>query len=307
MNLNDKIFVAGHRGMVGSAIIRKLKSNGYNNIITSSKNLDLRNQSEVHRFMSSSRPDYVFLSAAKVGGIGYNLSNPADFIYDNLMIQSNIIHSSHLNGVKKLMFLGSSCIYPRDCPQPMKEEYLMSSPLEPSNESYSLAKIAGIKMCQSYTDQYGFNTVSVMPTNIYGPNDNFDINKSHVIPAMIVKLLSNTRVEFMGDGSPVRDFLYVDDLADAIVFLMSEWHSPEIINIGSGLGISIKELSKKISNFIGFDGEMVWNTSMPNGTLKKVLDNSKIESLGWKPNTSLDDGLMKTIEWYRKTGGKREL
>lgn len=307
MNLEDSIWVAGDRGMVGSAIVKKLVERGYTNIIKSPRNLDFRKQNDVNNYIKDISPQYVFLAAAKVGGIGYNSSNPADFIYDNLMIQSNIIHASYTANVKKLMFLGSSCIYPKDCPQPMKEEYLMTGPLEPTNESYSLAKISGIKMCQSYAKQYGFNCISVMPTNIYGPNDNFDINKSHVIPSMIIKFLSNKNIELMGDGSPTRDFLYVDDLADAVLFLMNNWNSPEIINIGSGSEISIKQLADKISSLTEFNGNIYWNTSFPNGTMKKMLDNSKINSLGWSPSTSLDNGLLNTIKWYQITGGIRDL
>lgn len=308
MEFNSSIYVAGHKGLVGSSIIRKLKSLGYKNIITSDKHkLDLTNQSSVRRFMSITRPDYVFMAAAKVGGIGYNSANPAEFIYDNIAIQSNLIDSSFKNNVKKLMFLGSSCIYPKECPQPMKEEYLMSGPLEKTNEAYSIAKIAGIKMCQYYQYQYGFNAISVMPTNIYGENDNFNINTSHVIPSMIVKFLNNNKVTLMGDGSATRDFLYVDDLADALIFLMNEWNSPDIINVGSGSEISIKELSDIISSAANFNGEIVWNTKEPNGMMKKLLDNTKINSLGWYPSISLDEGIQKTIEWYKRTGGKREL
>lgn len=308
MEFDSSIYVAGHTGLVGSAIVRKLKSLGYENIIVTQRHqVDLTNQSSVKRFMSIAKPDYVFLAAAKVGGIGYNSSNPAGFIYDNLMIQSNVIDAAYRNNVKKLMFLGSSCIYPKNCPQPMQEGHLLTGELEKTNEAYSISKISGIKMCEYYYNQYGFNAISVMPTNIYGINDNFNINTSHVIPSMIVKFLNEKTVSLMGDGSPTRDFLYVDDLADALMFLMKNWNSPEIINIGSGSEVSIKELADKISKITYFDGQVEWDTTKPNGTMRKLLDNTRINSLGWYPSISLEEGLQKTIDWYKRTGGIREI
>lgn len=308
MEFDSSIYVAGHTGLVGSAIVRKLKSLGYENIIVTQRHqVDLTNQSSVNRFMSIAKPDYVFLAAAKVGGIGYNSSNPAGFIYDNLMIQSNVIDAAYRNNVKKLMFLGSSCIYPKNCPQPMQEGHLLTGELEKTNEAYSISKISGIKMCEYYYNQYGFNAISVMPTNIYGVNDNFNINTSHVIPSMIVKFLNEKNVSLMGDGSPTRDFLYVDDLADALMFLMKNWNSPEIINIGSGSEVSIKELADKISKITNFDGQVEWDTTKPNGTMRKLLDNTRINSLGWYPSISLEEGLQKTIDWYKRTGGIREI
>ena len=313
MELDSRIYVAGHRGLVGSAIVRKLKDLGYTKIIVDRhEDLDLRHQQWTHNFISLHEPDYVFLAAAKVGGINYNKSHPADFIYDNLSIQNNVINCSYKLGVKKLLFLGSSCIYPKVCDQPIKESELLTSPLEPTNEAYAIAKIAGLKMCQMYTSQYGFQTVSAMPANLYGPNDNFNSEQSHVIPAMIKKFMDaiwhgRKEVIFFGDGSPIRDFMYVDDLADACVFLMNNYDDPNHINVGSGLDVSIKYLAQVISSIIGYDGEILWDDTKPNGSPRRTLDTSRMDALGWYPKTSLIQGLEKTIKWYRETGGQREL
>jgi GDP-L-fucose synthase len=313
MELDSRIYVAGHRGLVGSAIVRKLKDLGYTKIIVDRhEDLDLRHQQWTYNFISLHEPDYVFLAAAKVGGINYNKSHPADFIYDNLSIQNNVINSSYKLGVKKLLFLGSSCIYPKVCDQPIKESELLTSPLEPTNEAYAIAKIAGLKMCQMYTNQYGFETVSAMPANLYGINDNFNSEQSHVIPAMIKKFMDaiwhgKKEVIFFGDGSPVRDFMYVDDLADACVFLMNNYNDPNHINVGSGLDVSIKYLAQVIASIIGYEGEILWDDTKPNGSPRRTLDTSKMDALGWYPKTSLIQGLEKTIKWYRETGGQREL
>ncbi len=304
---NEKIYVAGHRGLVGSAILRKLRALGYTNmIVRTSKELDLRSQPNVKSFFEKERPDYVFLAAAKVGGIMANNTYPAEFIYDNLMIQANVIHYSYMYGVKKLLFLGSSCIYPKFAPQPIKEEYLLDGKLEPTNEPYALAKIAGIKMCQSYNRQYGTNFISVMPTNLYGPNDNFDLETSHVLPALIRKFHESKMnkepfVKIWGTGSPRREFLYVDDLADACVFLMKNYNGNEIINVGVGKDISIKELALLIKEIVRYLGELKFDTSKPDGTPRKLLDVSKITNLGWKAKTSLKEGLTKTYQWYIST------
>lgn len=304
MNRDSKIFVAGHKGLVGSAIVRKLLSEGYDNLVLRSKSeLDLRNQQEVIEFFSREKPEYVFLAAAKVGGINYNAQVPADFIYDNLMIQSNTIDASSRFGVKKFLFLGSACIYPKVTPQPIKEEYLLTAPLEPTNEGYALAKIAGLKMCAYYRKQYGLNAISVMPANLYGPNDNFDPEKCHVIPGLIHKFNNAknnnlSQVEAWGDGSPTREFLYVDDLADACFFLMNNYDDPDHINIGSDVEITIKDLSEIIKNRIGYDGEIFWNTEKPNGTPKRKMDNTKLFNLGWRPKTSFDSGIEKTVNWF---------
>ena len=304
---NEKIYVAGHRGLVGSAILRKLRALGYTNmIVRTSKELDLRSQPNVKSFFEKERPDYVFLAAAKVGGIMANNTYPAEFIYDNLMIQANVIHYSYMYEVKKLLFLGSSCIYPKFAPQPIKEEYLLDGKLEPTNEPYALAKIAGIKMCQSYNRQYGTNFISVMPTNLYGPNDNFDLETSHVLPALIRKFHESKMnkepfVKIWGTGSPRREFLYVDDLADACVFLMKNYNGNEIINVGVGKDISIKELALLIKEIVRYLGELKFDTSKPDGTPRKLLDVSKITNLGWKAKTSLKEGLTKTYQWYIST------
>ena len=313
MNSESRVYVAGNTGLVGSAIVRMLHWKGYINILSSpSSHWDLRRQEDVERFFQINQPEYVYLAAAKVGGIGANSDYPAHFIYDNLMIQSNIIHAARKFGVKKLLFLGSSCIYPKMCEQPIKEEYLMTGPLEPTNDSYAIAKIAGIKMCQAYRKQYGFNAISLMPTNLYGPNDNFDPETGHVLPAMIAKYhYAKTDgytvdmggpwpdVTLWGDGSARREFLHVDDLAEACYTCMKDYDSSEIINVGTGEDVSIKELAGIVSNIVGYPGQTVWDTSKPNGTPRKLLDVSKIKSLGWQPKISLEDGIKKTYEWYK--------
>jgi len=294
---NAKIFVAGHRGMVGSAILRKLEQEGYTNLITrSSKELDLRNQQAVADFFATEKPDYVFLAAAKVGGIVANNTYRADFLYENLAIQNNVIHSAYQNGVKKLLFLGSSCIYPKLAPQPLKEEYLLTGPLEQTNEPYAIAKIAGIKLCDAYRDQYGCNFISVMPTNLYGYNDNYHPENSHVLPALIrkfheAKSKGEQTVTIWGSGSPKREFLFADDLADACYFLMETYNEPNLINIGTGEDLSIKELALMIQEVIGFEGELVFDTSKPDGTPRKLMDVSKLHSLGWKHQIELKQGI----------------
>lgn len=304
MEINDKIFVAGHRGLVGSAIVRKLKSLGYENLVLKTKSeLDLRNQADVENFFSEEKIDYVFLAAAKVGGINWNKRNPADFMYDNLQIQNNVIDSAYRYGVKKLMFLGSACIYPKITPQPIKEEYLLSDYLEPTNEGYALAKIAGLKMCQFYNKQHSFNAISVMPTNLYGINDNFNLEQCHVIPAMIKKFLSAKNdgyptVTLFGDGTPTREFMYADDLADACYFLMQNYDSSDWINIGSGEEYTIKELAEIIREATGFVGEIVWDTEKPNGTPRRKLSTEKLSGLGWDSKIDLKEGLKMTIDWY---------
>lgn len=294
---NAKIFVAGHRGMVGSAILRKLEQEGYTNLITrSSKELDLRNQQAVADFFATEKPDYVFLAAAKVGGIVANNTYRADFLYENLAIQNNVIHSAYQNGVKKLLFLGSSCIYPKLAPQPLKEEYLLTGPLEQTNEPYAIAKIAGIKLCDAYRDQYGCNFISVMPTNLYGYNDNYHPENSHVLPALIrkfheAKSKGEQTVTIWGSGSPKREFLFAADLADACYFLMETYNEPNLINIGTGEDLSIKELALMIQEVIGFEGELVFDTSKPDGTPRKLMDVSKLHSLGWKHQIELKQGI----------------
>jgi len=302
---DTKIYIAGHRGLVGSALVDKLTEQGYTNLIARTHaELDLTRQTDVEDFFKQERPEYVFLAAAKVGGILANNTYPAEFIYSNVMVQSNVIHSAYLFGVKKLLFLGSSCIYPRNCPQPMKEEYLLSGYLEPTNEPYAVAKIAGIKMCQSYNRQYGTNYLSVMPTNLYGPNDNFDLQNAHALPALIrkfheAKVTMQRDVMVWGTGSPQREFLYVDDLADACIFLMNNYDSSEIINIGVGKDISIRELAMLIQKIAGFEGDLVFDKSKPDGTPRKLLDLSKLSALGWKAKTSLEEGIKKTYEWFK--------
>jgi len=306
MNKNDKIYVAGHRGMVGSAILRELENQGFNNLIKrTSKELDLRRQSEVEVFFKNEKPDYVFLAAARVGGILANAGNKAAFFYDNTTIALNVIHASYKYGVKKLLNLGSSCIYPRLAPQPLKEDYLLTGPLEETNDAYAIAKISAIKMCRFYNDQYRTNFISVMPTNLYGENDNFDLKTSHVFPALIRKIheakIGKSAVELWGDGSPRREFLYVGDLAEAVVFLMQNYDYSDIgefVNTGTGKDITIKELAELMSDIIGFNGDIEWDSSKPNGTPQKLLDVSRINSLGWKAKTSLRDGIQKTYEWY---------
>lgn len=292
--------------MVGSAIYRKLNSLGCKNLILKSSNeLDLRNQKQTQEFFKKQQPEFIFLAAAKVGGILANSSFKADFIYDNLMIQNNIIKNAHIYGVKKLLFLGSSCIYPKNAAQPIKEEYLLSGYLEPTNEPYAIAKIAGLKMCEYYKEQYGCNFISAMPTNLYGSNDNFDPKTSHVFAALIkkfhdAKIKNQSNVELWGSGSPKREFLHVDDLANALIFLMKKYNSKETINVGTGEDISIKELSRSMQNIIGFNGEIKWNTKMPEGTPRKLLDVSKINNLGWKADIKLNTGIKLTYDWYTK-------
>jgi GDP-L-fucose synthase len=355
MNKDAKIYVAGHRGLVGSAIVRRLHADGFSNIITRSHaELDLTDQQAVSAFFENEKPEYVFLAAAKVGGILANSNFPAEFIYSNLMVQNNTINAAYRNGVKKLLFLGSSCIYPKHAPQPMKEEHLLSGPLEPTNEWYAIAKIAGIKMCQAYRKQYGFNAISLMPTNLYGPNDTFDLEKSHVLPALVRKfhlarlarlasagnveaieadesrhgripddILFNLglcrdldsisrhtphaspKVVLWGSGSPYREFLHVDDLADACVFLMQNYDSGEIVNIGVGEDITIKALAGLVQQVVGFDGEVVWDVSKPDGTPRKLMDVSKLKQLGWQAKIELEQGIRDVYQEYCKSGQDR--
>lgn len=313
MNKNSNIYVAGYRGLVGSAIVRKLKAEGYDNLVLrTSSELDLRDGVAVKAFFESERPEYIFLAAAKVGGIWANSHYPADFIYDNLAIEINIIHNAYLSGVKKLLFLGSSCIYPKLAPQPMKEEHLLSGTLEPTNEPYAVAKIAGIKMCESYNRQYGANFISVMPTNLYGPNDNFDLENSHVLPALIrkfheAKVSGAPSVVIWGTGSPRREFLHVDDLADACLFLMQNYNDSELVNIGVGEDLTIKELALLIKDVVGFEGELEFDTSKPDGMARKLLDVSKIEGLGWKAKIGLHKGIEATYEWYVNNAASKYL
>ena len=310
MEKNSKIYVAGHRGLVGSAIVRNLVEKGYSNIITKTRGeLDLLDSQKVADFFSQEKPEYVFLAAAKVGGIHSNDTYLADFIFQNLQVQNNIIHNAYLNKTKKLLFLGSSCIYPRNCPQPIKEEYLLTGELEKTNEAYAIAKIAGIKMCQAYNKQYGTNYISVMPTNLYGINDNFDLESSHVLPALLrkfhdAKTNNAPEVVMWGTGSPMREFLFVDDLADACAFLMDNYSENEIINIGTGEDIAIKDLAIMIQEIVGFQGKIVNDTSKPDGTPRKLLDISKLYFLGWKHKTDLREGIEKTYEWFLKNEEK---
>jgi len=307
MNKSSLIYIAGHRGLVGSAILKKLESEGYTNLVVkTSIELDLTRQAEVEAFFQKEKPEYVFLAAAKVGGILVNNTYPADFIYDNIMIQTNIIHASYQTNVRKLLFLGSSCIYPKQAPQPMREEYLLTGVLEPTNEPYAIAKIAGIKMCQSYNRQYATNFISVMPTNLYGPFDNFDLETSHVLPALIRKFHEAKvaahpgPVVLWGTGTPKREFLYIEDLADACVFLMKRYDSSEIVNIGVGEDISIAELAALIGQIAGYEGGIIYDTSKPDGTPRKLLDVSRLHSLGWKAKTGLREGIARTYEWYAR-------
>ena len=301
MNKTDKIYIAGHNGMVGSAIVRKLTSEGYNDLITKSSNeLDLRNQNAVYQFFEKEKPDFVFLAAAKVGGILANNTFRAEFLYDNLMIEANIIHACYQQRVKKLLFLGSSCIYPKMAEQPMSENALLSGFLEPTNEPYAIAKIAGIKLCESYNEQYGCNFISAMPTNLYGPNDNYDLKNSHIIPALLrkfheAKKQNLSEVEVWGDGSPLREFLHVDDCANACVFLMKNYNDKQFVNVGSGEEKSIKEVAETIKQKICFKGRIHYNTSYPNGTPRKLMDVTKINKLGWKHQISFEQGIDKTI------------
>ncbi len=306
MEKNAKIYVAGHRGLVGSAIVRGLEAKGFNNIIGKTHTeLDLTNSVEVEEFFKSEKPEYVFLAAAKVGGILANSNYPADFIYENLQIQNNVIGMSKKYEVKKLMFLGSSCIYPKMCPQPIKEEYLLSGYLEETNEAYAIAKISGLKMCQFFKKQYGDNFISCMPTNLYGPNDNFDLNNSHVMPALIrkfheAKVSNSPFVEVWGSGNPLREFLYVDDMADACVFLMENYDGEEHVNVGTGKEVSIRELAEMVKEVVGFKGELKFNSSNLNGTPRKLLDVSKLEGAGWKYRVELEDGIRRTYDWFEE-------
>lgn len=302
MEKNAKIYVAGHRGMVGSAIVRALKNQGYTNIITrTSKELDLRRQIDVEEFFAKEKPDYVFLAAAKVGGILANNEAPADFMYDNMILEMNVIHEAYKNNVKKLMFLGSSCIYPRMAPQPMKEDCLLTSELEKTNEAYALAKISGLKYCEYLNRQYGTDFISVMPTNLYGPNDNYHPEHSHVLPALIrrfheAKENNLNEVVIWGTGTPLREFLYVDDLADACVYLMNTYSGNETVNLGTGKELSIKELAELVKKVVGFKGNITFDTTKPDGTPRKLLDVSKLEKLGWKYKTELEDGIKLAYE-----------
>ncbi len=304
MNNDSKIYVAGHRGLVGSAIVRKLEEKGYTNLVyRTSKELDLRDKNAVDQFFAEEKPEFVFLAAAKVGGIVANNEYPADFIRDNLLIQTNIIDAAYRNGVKKLLFLGSTCIYPKMAPQPLKEEYLLTGELEPTNDAYAIAKIAGIKMCQSYNRQYGTEYISVMPTNLYGENDNYDLHTSHVLPALMRKFHEAKEnnapfVEVWGTGTPLREFLYSDDLADACVYLINTYSGNEIVNIGVGEDLPIKELAEKIKDVVGFKGEIQFDTTKPDGTPRKLVDVTKLNSLGWKATTSLEEGLKKAYQWF---------
>jgi GDP-L-fucose synthase len=306
MDKSSKIYIAGHRGMVGSAIKRKLEKEGFTNIIgRTSTELNLKDQQAVSDFFATEKPEYVFLAAAKVGGIVANNTYRAEFLYDNLMIQNNVIHSSYVNGVKKLMFLGSSCIYPKLAPQPLKEDYLLTGLLEPTNEPYAIAKIAGIKMCDAYRSQYGCNFISAMPTNLYGPNDNYDLNNSHVLPALIrkfheAKQSNQPTVTMWGTGSPLREFLHADDLADACYYLMQNYNEPGLVNIGVGHDITIKDLAIMVKDIVGYEGEIVHDLSKPDGTPRKLMDVSKLHSLGWKEKIELKQGIEKVYEEFKE-------
>ena len=307
MDSNSKVFVAGHKGLVGSAIVRNLEKKSYKDVYWVRKeNCDLRDKAKVDAYFEQAKPEYVFLAAAKVGGILANRDHPADFIYDNLMIQTNVIDAAYRNGVKKLLFLGSSCIYPKMAKQPITEDELLAGHLEPSNDAYAIAKIAGIRMCRAYRQQYGFNAISLMPTNLYGPNDNFDHNSSHVLPALISKFHGSLEkskhwvVKLWGDGSPKREFLHVDDLAEACYTCMQDYEGDEHINVGTGEDVTIKELAETIVDVVGYKNDYEWDTSKPNGTPRKVLNVDKIKSLGWEPKISLREGIKSTYEWYKK-------
>lgn len=307
MERTSKIYVAGHRGMVGSAIVRKLQAEGYNNLVLrTSSEIDLRNQAVVEKFFAEEKPEYVFLAAAKVGGILANNTYRADFLYENMMIESNVIHQSYVHKVKKLLFLGSSCIYPKLAPQPLKEESLLSGYLEETNEPYAIAKIAGIKLCENYRRQYDCDFISAMPTNLYGPNDNYDLSNSHVIPALIKKFLiasekGGSSVEVWGSGKPLREFMHVDDLSDASLFLMKNYSGLEFVNVGTGVDLSIAELASLIKELTGYKGEVIFNASKPDGTPRKLMDVSKLTSLGWRPSISLNEGLKEVIKAVSET------
>lgn len=310
MDNNAKIYIAGHRGMVGSAIVRNLQAKGYSNIVSRThQELDLLDQAAVNAFMQQEKPDYLFLAAAKVGGIQANNVYRADFIYQNLMIEANLIHAAHQASVNRMLFLGSSCIYPRDCAQPIKEEYLLTGPLEPTNEPYAIAKIAGIKLCESYNRQHGRQYVSVMPTNLYGPNDNYDLSNSHVLPALLrktheAKQRGDKTLTVWGSGKPMREFLYVDDMADACVFLMEHEAITEgLYNVGTGTDVTIRELAEAIMKVVGFDGDIVFDASKPDGTPRKLLDVSSLAALGWSARTSLEEGIAATFASYRAASG----
>ena len=304
MNKDSKIYVAGHRGLVGSAIVRNLETKGYTNIIyRTHEELDLTNQADVQAFFKEEQPEYVILAAAKVGGIHANNTYPADFIYDNLMIQNNVIKAAHDYKVKKLLFLGSTCIYPKMAPQPIREEYLLTGALEETNEAYAVAKIAGLEMCKFFKRQYGDNFISCMPTNLYGPNDNFDLKSSHVLPALIrkfheAKVNGSDTVEVWGTGTPLREFIYVDDMADACVFLMENYDGEQHVNIGTGEEVSIRQLAEAIKEVVGFEGELVFNTDMPDGTPRKLTTVDKLHGLGWKHKVSLNEGIRLAYEWF---------
>ncbi|HIK45850.1 MAG TPA: GDP-L-fucose synthase [Leptolyngbyaceae cyanobacterium M65_K2018_010] len=304
MDTQSKIYVAGCRGLVGSALVRTLKAQGYENLrLPTSQELDLRNQAAVEAFFAQEKPDYVFLAAAKVGGIQANNTYRAEFLYDNLMIEANIIHSAYRHGVQKLLFLGSSCIYPKLCPQPMKEDYLLTGFLEPTNEPYAIAKIAGLKLCENYCRQYGVNFISAMPTNLYGMNDNFNLSNSHVLPALMrkfheAKVNGDPTVTVWGTGTPLREFLYVDDLADALVFLMNTYNQVEFVNVGTGQEVSIKELALIVKAVVGYEGDLVFDPSKPDGTPRKLLDVSRLNAAGWTAKTDLKTGIEQTYAWF---------
>ncbi len=304
MDTQSKIYVAGSRGLVGSAMVRALQAQGYHNLVLpTSQDLDLRNQAAVDAFFAQAQPEYVFLAAAKVGGIQANNTYRAEFLYDNLMIEANIIHSAYRHGVKKLLFLGSSCIYPKLCPQPMKEDYLLTGFLEPTNEPYAIAKIAGLKLCENYSRQYGVNFISAMPTNLYGINDNFHLANSHVLPALMrkfheAKLENQPTVTVWGTGTPLREFLYVDDLADALVFLMNTYNQVDFVNVGTGQEVSIKELALTLKAVVGYEGDLVFDTTKPDGTPRKLLDVSRLEAAGWQAKTDLKTGIEQTYAWF---------
>jgi GDP-L-fucose synthase len=304
MNSSDKIFVAGHKGMVGSALLRRMEADGFTNLLVRDRSkLDLRDEFAVAKFLAAEKPDIVILAAAKVGGIKANDDFPAEFLLENLQIQNNVIHAAHENGVRKLLFLGSSCIYPKFAPQPIPETALLSGPLEPTNEAYAIAKIAGIKLCQAYSREYGANFISVMPTNLYGPNDNFDLETSHVLPALLrkaheAKTRKDRKLIVWGSGKPRREFLHVDDLASACLLLLEKYDSAEIINVGCGEDISVRELAQLICDIVGFDGELAWDSTKPDGTPRKLLDVTKLRALGWKPAIPLRDGIAQTYKWF---------
>jgi GDP-L-fucose synthase len=305
-NINPyaRVFVAGHRGLVGSAVIRRLRAAGFNELLTATRDqLDLRDQAAVNYWFRANRPEYVFLVAGTVGGILANSTRPAEFLYDNMMIHATVVHAAHLFNVKRLLYLGSSCIYPRECPQPMREEYLLSGPLEPTNEAYALAKIAGIKLCQSYRKQYGCDFISAMPTNLYGPNDNFDLTSSHVLPALIrkfhdAKIEGRRQVTIWGTGMPRREFLHVDDLADACLYLMEHYDAPEHINVGTGEDLSIRELAEMVREIVHPDADLVFDATKPDGTPRKLLDVGRLHALGWRHTMPLDQGVAETYRWF---------